>query len=48
MIEKAAYKTDEDPANKMKKKVPPVGLATSDAVKLKGKFKSANFTPERA
>jgi hypothetical protein len=48
MIEKAAYKIAEDPWYKMMTKIPPVGLATSDAVKLKALFRSTNFTPERA
>jgi hypothetical protein len=44
--EKATYTTDDEPESRMKVKIPPVGYATSDAVKLIGRFGSTIFIPE--
>ena len=47
MIENAAYMIDETDSG-IYVKIPPVGLAFSVAVKLKGLFGSPIFTPDMA
>ena len=47
MIENAAYMIDETDSG-IYVKIPPVGLAFSVAVKLKGLFGSPIFTPDIA